>query len=178
MVKKPILIALYGPAGMGKTAVAGKLCRKLPGRTARISVDVLRDMVCMHCTTGRQSDRYITLSKELVLPMVRDLLKKGYNVVVEVAPPTNEDKGATDKRLARTLSKMGGHVFLLTAPLDVVVKRNKHRSGEFGQGNLTKKLTEQLYRYCEKYLDPNDFHVIDTARVGADKTTSLILEAL
>lgn len=178
MAKKRILIALYGPAGMGKTAIAGKLYKKLPNKTARISVDVLRDMTCMHCTSGRQSDEYITLSKKLIPIVISDLFEKGYNVIVEVAPPTNEDKGVTDKWLADKLINMGGYIFLLSAPLAEVLKRNKNRKGEFGQGNLTKKLTEQLYRYCEKYLDPDDYTVINTTKIGADKVASLVLEEL
>lgn len=178
MAKKQILIALQGPAGIGKTAIAGKLIKKLPGKTARISVDVLRDMTCMHCTSGRQSDEYITLSKELVPGLVQDLFARGYNVVVEIAPPTVADKGETDLWLAHEVDRLGGVVFLLDAPLTTVLARNRSRKGEFGQGNLTKKLTEQLYRYCEKYLNKDDYTVIDTTKIGADKATSLILEEL
>ncbi|HCC05619.1 TPA: hypothetical protein DEP58_04980 [Patescibacteria group bacterium] len=178
MVNKHLLVALHGPAGIGKTSIAGKLCRKLPGKTARISVDVLRDMVCMQSTSGRQSDEYITLSKSLVPGLVRDLFSKGYHVVVEIAPPTVADKGETDAWLVRELKKLGGVVFLLDAPLESVLQRNKYRKGEFGQGNLTKKLTAQLYQYCEKYLNKNEYTVITTTKIGADKVTSLILEEL
>ena len=176
--KNNILVALHGPAGIGKTAVAGKLCKKLPGKTARISIDVLRDMTCMRYTSGRQSDEYITLSKKLAPGLIQDLFSNGFNVVVEIAPPTAADKGKTDTWLVSELWRLGGSVFLLDAPLTMVLQRNKKRTGEFGQGNLTKKLTEQLYRYCEKYLNRNDYIVIETTKIGADKVTSLIIEKL
>lgn len=178
MANKKILIALHGPAGIGKTAIAGKLYKKLPGKVARISVDVLRDMTCMHCVSGRQSDEYITLSKKLAPGLIKDLFAKDYNVVMEIAPPTVADAGKTDAWLVKELNLLGGTVFLIDAPLAVVLKRNKNRKGEFGQGNLTKKLTEQLYRYCEKYLDKNDYIVIDTTKIGADKATTVILEKI
>ena len=178
MTNKKILIALHGPAGIGKTAIAGKLYKKLPGKTARISVDVLRDMTCMHCTSNRLSDEYITLSKKLAPGLIRGLFSKGFNVILEIAPPTVADAGKTDAWLASELHRLGGSVFLLDAPLAKVLQRNRYRKGEFGQGNLTKKLTEQLYRYCEKYLDRNDYIVINTTKIGADKVTSLIIEEL
>ena len=179
MAKNKIIIVLYGPAGMGKTAVAGNLCRKLPGKTARISVDIIRDMTCL-CLKGgwKQSDEYITSGKKAVLPLTKEYLKQGYNIVIEVAPPTIYDMGKTDKWLAVSLKKMGAKVFLLDAPLKFVLKRNKKRHGEVGQGNLSKKLTKKLYNYCQKYLDKKDFIVINTEKIGADKTTSLIFKNL
>lgn len=177
--KNKIIIALYGSAGTGKTAVAGKLCRKLPGKTARISVDIMRDMTCM-CLKGgwKQSDEYITSAKKAIFPLVKEYLKLGYNVVIEVAPPTIYDAGKTDGWLAISLKKMGAKVFLLDAPLKSVLQRNKKRKGEFGQGNLSKQLTEKLYGYCQKYLDKKDFIIINTEKIGADKTTALILEKI
>ncbi|MFA4890038.1 MAG: AAA family ATPase [Candidatus Paceibacterota bacterium] len=177
--KNKTIIALYGPAGTGKTAVAGKLCRKLSGRTARISVDIMRDMTCI-CLKGgwKESDEYITSAKKVVLPLTKEYLKLGYNVVIEVAPPTVFDVGKTDKWLAISLKKIGANVFLLDAPLKSVLKRNKERKGDFGQGNLSKELTKKLYNYCQKYLDKKDFIVINTEKIGADKTTVLILEKI
>ncbi len=173
-----IIIVLYGPAGVGKTAVARKLCRKLSGKTARISVDVMRDMTYL-CLKGgwKQSDEYITSAKKAVLSLTKEYLKQRYNIVIEVAPPTHDDKGKTDKWLAGSLKKMGAKVFLLDASLQEILKRNKKRRGEFGQGNLSKKLTEKLYNYCQKYLNKKDYIIINTDKIGADKTTSLILNA-
>ncbi len=175
--KNKIIIALYGPAGTGKTAVAGKLCRKLPGKTARISVDILRDMTCLCFGSWKESDAHITLGKKTAVLLAKEYVRRGYNVVIEVAPPTIYDKGKTDKWLALSLKKMGARVFLLDAPLASVLKRNKKRKGEFGQGNLSGKLTEKLYGYCQKYLDKKDYIIIDTEKIGADKTAALILKA-
>ncbi|PIR70295.1 MAG: hypothetical protein COU46_02290 [Candidatus Niyogibacteria bacterium CG10_big_fil_rev_8_21_14_0_10_42_19] len=178
MVKRNKIIAIHGPAGIGKTAIAGKLCRKLPGKNARISVDYLRDMLCMQYGGGKMSDRYIALAKKIIPELTLKLLKEGYNVIIEIAPPTLEDAGKIDKWLARKLKDMGGKVFLLHAPLASVLKRNKKRKGEFGQGNLSKDLTKRLYDYCERFLDLNDYIVIDTGKFGADKTTSVILKKI
>jgi adenylylsulfate kinase-like enzyme len=172
------IIAIHGPAGIGKTAIAGKLCRKLPGKNARISIDYLRDMLCMQYGSGRMSDRYIVLAKKLVPTLTKELLEQGYNVIIEIAPPTLEDRGAADDRLVKKIKNMGGKVFFLHAPLDSVLKRNKKRRGEFGQGNLSRKLTEQLYKYCEQHLNFEDYILISTDKIGADKTTSLILEKI
>lgn len=179
MTRKSKIIALYGPAGIGKTAVARKLCRKLPGKTARISVDILRDMTCL-CLNGgwKTSDEYITSGKRVVIPLTKEYLNLGYNVVIEVAPPTAYDVGKTDKWLADSLKKMGAKIFLLEASLKSVLHRNKRRRGEFRQGNLNKKLTEKLYNYCQKYLNKKDYIVINTEKIGADKTTALVLEKL
>lgn len=179
MTRKSKIIALYGPAGVGKTAVAGKLCRKLLGKTARVSVDILRDMTCL-CLKGgwKMSDEYITSGKKVVVPLVKEYLNLGYNVVVEVAPPTVYDAGKTDKWLVDSLKKIGANIFFLDASLASVLYRNKKRRGEFGQGNLNKKLAERLYGYCQKYLNKKDYIVINTDKIGADKTTSLILEKL
>ncbi len=170
------IIALYGPAGIGKTSVARKLANKLPGKTARLSVDVMRDMTCVRLKGGwKESDDYIVAAKKALIPMTREYVKLGYNIVIEVTPTTKDDGGKTDRWLAAALKKMEAKVCLLHAPLEVVLKRNEKRRGEFGQGNLSRKLTEKLYGYCETYLDKKDYHVIDTARAGADKITRSIL---
>jgi len=176
--KRQIIIALQGTAGVGKTAVARKLCRKLPGKTARISVDVIRDMSCLNATTLRESDEYVTMAKRASFSLIKAYLKEGCNVLIEIAPPTDadEDKGITDKWLVKKLKNLGARVFLLHASLSEVIKRNKRRRGEFGQGNLSNKLIEQIYKLYEKYIDKNDYEVIDTKKIGADKTTLIILE--
>lgn len=114
----------------------------------------------------------------LVLYPLKELLSGGYNVVIEIAPPTLEDRGMADDRLVKKIKSMGGKVFFFHASLDSVLKRNKRRRGEFGQGNLSKKLTAQLYKYCEQYLKLEDYIVISTDKIGADKTTSLIMEKI
>jgi adenylate kinase family enzyme len=171
-------IALYGTAGIGKTTVARKICRKLPGRTARLSTDVLRDMACV-CLKGgwKESDNYIVAAKKVLVLLAKEYIKLGYNVIIEVAPPTIDDAGKTDKQLTASLKKMGAKVFLLDASLKTILNRNKKRRGEFGQGNLSKKLTEKLYNYSETYLDKKEYVVINTEKMGADKITSLILKS-
>ncbi len=177
--KKQKIIGLQGTAGIGKTAVARKLCKKLPGKTARISIDILRDMSCISFKTQRESDEHILSAKRLCPNLVKLYLEEGFdNIVIEFAPPLNIDKGETDKLLARSLKNLGGKVFLLSASMEEVLKRNSRRRGEFGGGGLPKKLTEKIYDQCEKYLDKNDFEVINTEKIGADKTTSIILKKL
>lgn len=174
--KKKIIIGLQGPAGAGKTSVARKLCKKLPGRTVRISVDILRDMSCVNFLTMRESDEHILMAKKVSLDLAKAYLKEGSdNIIVEFAPPVDFNRGETDKWLAKNLKRMGGSVFLLHASLGEVLKRNKNRRGEFGRGGLPKKLTERLYRNYEKYINKNDFEVVDTEKIGADKTASIIL---
>lgn len=175
---KQIIIAIQGTAGVGKTAVARKLGKKLPGKTSRISVDVLRDMSSVGTMTTRISDEYITMAKKVSLNLTKAYLREGYNIIIEFAPPVSADKGMTDKWLAKELKKLSARVFLLHASLPEVIKRNKLRKGEFGQGNLSKKLIEQIYKLYEKYIDKNDYEVIDTEKIGADKTTMIILEKL
>jgi len=80
MSKKQIIIAFQGTAAVGKTAVARKLCKKLPGKTARISVDVLRDMSCLSATTIRESDEHIIMAKKVAPDLVRAYLKEGCNI--------------------------------------------------------------------------------------------------
>lgn len=175
--KNRIIIALYGPAGIGKTAIAMKICRKLPGKNARISVDILRDMTCVYFEGNwKKSDEYITSSKKAALPLIKEYLKQGYNVIIEVAPPTIYDEGKTDKWLATSLKKLGAKVFLLDASLDTVLKRNGNRGKKFKQGSLNKKLTKKLFDYCHLYLDKKDYIVLNTEKIGADKATSLILQ--
>jgi len=177
--KKPIIIGIQGAAGVGKTSVARKLCKKLQGRTVRISVDILRDMSCVNFLTMRESDEHILMAKRVSIDLAKAYLKEGSdNIIVEFAPPVDFNKGETDKWLAKNLRRIGGSVFLLHASLEEVLKRNKNRRGEFGRGGLSKKLTERLYRNYEKYIDKNDFEIIDTEKIGADKTTSIILEKI
>jgi len=174
--KKRIIVGLQGAAAAGKTAVARKLSRKLPGKTARISIDVLRDMSCLNTLTSKQSDEYITMAKKVALNLTKSYLNEGCdNVIVEFAPPVTANKGFADKWLAQNLKKIGGRVFLLHTSLPTVIKRNKNRRGEFGQGNLPRKLVEKIYRDYEKYIDKKDFEVIETDKIGADKTLTIIL---
>lgn len=177
-MKNQIIIALQGTAGVGKTSVAGKLCKKLPGKTARISIDVLRDMSCINNTTIKNSDEHITMAKKATPSLLKAYLKEGCNVVIEIAPPTSSDRGTTDKWLVQNLKKFGARVFLLHASLPVVIKQNQTRRTEFGQGNLSKKLVKQIYKLYEKYIDKKDYEVIETDKIGADKTTSIILERI
>ena len=154
MKSKKIIIGLQGAAGVGKTAIARKLCKKLPGRTARVSVDILRDMSCINFETQRESDEHILAAKRICPDLAKLYLKEGFgNVVVEFAPPVDFDEGKTDRLLAKSLKKLGGRVFLLHASLKEVLKRNSRRKGEFGGGGLPKKLAEKLYRNYEKYRD-------------------------
>lgn len=177
-MKKQIIIAFQGTAAVGKTAVVRKLCKKLSGKTARISVDVLRDMSCLNAMTVKESDEYITVAKKVSLNLTKAYLKEGYNVLVEFAPPVNNDKGITDKWLAKNLKRLGARVFLLHASLPEVIKRNSCRRGEFGQGNLSRKMTEHIYKLYEKYIDKKDYEVINTEKIGADKTAMIILEKI
>lgn len=177
--KNHIIIGLQGAAGVGKTAIARKLCKKLSGRTARISVDILRDMSCINFKTQKESDEYILVAKRICPDLVKLYSKEGFNnIVIEFAPPVDFDEGKTDKLLAKNLKKLGGRVFLLQASLKEVLKRNGRRRGEFGGGGLPKKLATKLYNTYEKYLDKTDFEIINTERIGADKTTSIILEKI
>lgn len=174
--KKVRIIGLQGAAGVGKTAIARKLCKKLPGKSVRVSVDILRDMSCINFETQRQSDEHILSAKKICPDLTKLYLKEGFNnVVIEFAPPVDFDEGRTDKLLAKNLGKMGGRVFLLHASLKEVLKRNAKRKGEFGGGGLPGKLAEKLYKNYEKYIDRADFEVIDTEKIGADKTTAIIL---
>lgn len=175
---KQLIIGLQGAAGVGKTAIARKICCKLSGKTVRVSVDVLKDMSCVYTMTVQKHDEHITMAKNVSLELVKAYLKEEYNIIVEFAPPTNFDKGLADKRLVNGLKKLGGCVFLLHASLKEVLKRNQHRKGEFGQGNLSKKLTEYIYKLYEKYIDKKDYEVINTDKIGADKTTSIILNKI
>lgn len=177
-MKMRIIIAIQGAAGVGKTSVVRKLCRKLPGKTARVSVDILNDMSCSNTKTQKGIDEFITMAKRASLDLVKFYLKEGCNVVLEFSPPIRKDEGATDKWLARELKKMGGRVFLIHASLPEVLKRNKARRGEFGQGNLSKKLTEKIYGLYEDYIDKTDYELIDTEKFGADKTAKIILEKI
>ena len=78
--------------------------------------------------------------------------------------------------MVKKLKNLNARVFLLHASLSEVIKRNKRRRGEFGQGSLSNKLIERIYKLYEKYIDKNDYEVIDTKKIGADKTASIILE--
>jgi len=80
------------------------------------------------------------------------------------------------KQLVKELKKIGSYVFLLHASLSEVIKRNNLRKGEFGQGNLSRKLIEDIYKQFEKYIDKKDYQVIDTEKIGADKTTEIVLK--
>ncbi len=176
---RTLIVGLQGAAGAGKTSVARKLCKKLPGKSARVSVDILRDMSCINFETQRQSDEHILAAKRICPDLAKLYLKEGFNnVVIEFAPPVDFDEGKTDKLLANKLKKMGGKIFLIHASLEEVLKRNAKRKGEFGGGGLPKKLAKKLYKNYEKYVDKNDFSVVDTEKIGADKTTDIILKKL
>ena len=37
---------------------------------------------------------------------------------------------------------------------------------------------KKLFDYCEKYIDRNDYIVLNTEKIGADKTSAIILEKM
>ena len=178
-LKNKTIIAFAGPAGIGKTSVAMKIAKKLKGESVRISADAMREMTYPQSGGKKRSDQHIIMAKKIIPCLVKEYFKHGFdNVVIDIAPPVPCDSGASDKWLANSLKKMGGKVFLFDASLKTVLQRNKKRNKRCSQGGMKTETAKKLFGYYEKYIDRNDYIILDTEKIGADKTAKIILEKI
>jgi len=65
----------------------------------------------------------------------------------------------------------------LDAPLAIILKRNEKREQKPGH-RLSAELIEKLYNHCQNYLDIEDYIVIDTEKINANKTKASILKQM
>ncbi len=177
--KNKTIIVLAGPAGIGKTSVAMKLAKKLKGENIRISADTMREMTYPQSGGKKRSDQHIIMAKKIIPCLVKEYFKHGFdNIIIDIAPPVPSDGGGVDKWLSNTLRKRGAYVFLFDAPLKTIFERNKKRAKRSPQGGIKKEMVKKLFIYSQKYIDRNDYDIINTDKIGADKTTEIILNKI
>jgi len=177
--KNKNIVAFAGPAGIGKTSVAMKIAKKLPGENIIISADTIREMTYPQSGGKKRSDKHIMMAKKIIPCLVKEYFGHGFdNIIIDIAPPVPGDGGASDKWLAKTLTKMGGKVFLFDASLKTTLERNRKRNKRCPQGSMKAETAKKLFGYCEKYIDRNDYIILNIEKFGADKTADIVLEKL
>jgi chloramphenicol 3-O-phosphotransferase len=138
------LVILSGAPNVGKTATAEALCQRYD-RMLHVEVTVLRDFLRM----GRlrpwdespEGRRQRVLLIESACDMACRFLNAGYGVLVDdiVLP---DDLAVYRRALAPCQQAV--HFIVLTAPLAVVVEREKRRPTEWHQGRRLEEVHQAL----------------------------------
>ena len=163
---QPFLIILSGPPSVGKNTIASNICIKLPGKTAEIDLDKIKNNIY----NSPYSDFYFDLASEIGQSMARIYLEKNISVVIHKAFCSFKFVNP----FIETANEMNVKCFYfkLKAPLDILLKRNTHR-------NLPSK-DEDLKRvyYFDKECAHSEGIVIDTEKEGIEGTLKIVLSKI
>jgi len=113
---KPILILMVGIQGSGKTTIAKRIAKL--ENFVRVGVDDIKEMIG-HCEDKKKIRRYIQYL------LVSELLKEGYNVILDRMALSKEARKAIIERYRPFASKI--IAIFVNTPIDVCFKRNQNR---------------------------------------------------
>ena len=165
----PKLIILRGPIGAGKTSLMHSLAQVLP-LTSVIEIDALKRMLDPHASTDWRRKAAVNAA----LYMTKYALTMGRNVIAE----THSKRPEQQKRFSTLAEKIPGLTYtsvLVTAPLDICIKRNQKRVVSGIDYTIDESMVTSYYAGLEPL--PKEV-VIDTSRVSPQIGAQMILETL
>ncbi|MBN2181724.1 MAG: AAA family ATPase [Sedimentisphaerales bacterium] len=115
------ILILSGPAASGKSSVATSLWKELPDRPAYIDVDSLKNMIWQ----APSNDHNLDLASKNALSLVRNFLADHHSVILDKAFGRYSFVMPFIQEAKRWNCVV--HYFKLTAPLDVLIHRNRER---------------------------------------------------
>jgi chloramphenicol 3-O-phosphotransferase len=136
------VIVLNGPAGVGKTTTARALAKSVDNG-ACIHGDDLRDFI----VTRREGSVRGGLGYRNGATIAANFIDAGYDLVV--FEYVFESPAACEQFAAAYLCDAPVHFFTLWAPLEVVCRRERSRSGREPLG----KRLQECYRAIDRHLD-------------------------
>lgn len=116
------ILILSGPSASGKSTLADALWKTLPGYPAHLCLDTLKHMVFRATST----DHYLDLASLNALSLAKNFLDAGHSVIVNKAFGKYAFVEPFIKEGSRRCIPV--YYFKLTAPLKVLLQRNRSRS--------------------------------------------------
>jgi predicted kinase len=168
----PRVIIVRGAPGVGKTEIARKTASLLKARKkARIPIDFLQDFDMR----GPSKDK-MKLGVYHAAVITRSYVREGFDVVIDYVFDVPEDLEFFVDKVFRSNTGPTApcviQIFYLTAPLEIVSKRNQSRDLV-----MNKSLLAKLYKACEKSKGATCGEiVIDTARRSIKQVAKMILQ--
>jgi predicted kinase len=166
---RPKVIIIRGPPAVGKTTIANLLAKRLPRKTAVLSIDKIAKLHFKYNidTHGR------TLPYKNTLLLEDNFLKNGFNVIIEDAFCDKSSK--IIENFFRVAEKYDAKCFLvhLTASDKILSKRNQRRNKKPVSNKKIIFLKKQAlkYRYGKEIL-------IDTSNMSSLVIRNMILKLL
>lgn len=169
VARKPYILVLSGPAGSGKSTVATILWRELPDRPAYLDVDGLKNLIW----EAPSDDAHLDLASRNALSLACNFLDCNRSVIIDkafgcysfVAPFVEEG----NRR------KLPVFYFKFTAPLDVLIQRNRDRRRYTPEELLQQarwrrfcapdENVVRIFRFCQEHRHKQGTE-IDTSQVA------------
>jgi predicted kinase len=178
---QPYVLILSGPAGSGKSTVATILWKELPDRPAYLDLDAFKNFIWQAPSDGH----HLGLALRNALAVMRTCLDSGRSVIIDKAFGRYS---YVEPFIAEATSrKVPVHYFKLTAPLNVLVERNRMRrayssdelmnQARWRQFTAPDESIEQVYRFCQDNAHPQGIE-IDTARWSLSEVLDIVRAAL
>jgi deoxyadenosine/deoxycytidine kinase len=138
MENKSFIILIDGPMGSGKTTIAQILHSKLK-RTAYIGLDRVKRFI----SDFKKNPIDNEISRNVVLAMTSEYLKRGINVIIEQG--MREDYIKLLKKIA-TKNKAQCFIYQLDAPKELLQKRVFERTKLANRPQISKARIERNYK--------------------------------
>jgi hypothetical protein len=171
------LVVICGPPLAGKSTLAQHLGRSMPGKTAVIPHDDLRDRwIVIHDADARQEQAWMYMQVRL---LVANFLRNGYSVIVEGAYLALHDGllitgfeeiGGLFGLMASLLS--GSQLVVVEAPLDTLQARLAASPELYSPADLSRLAAPYSGARLQGALR------LDSSRLSVDQETERVLLAL
>lgn len=173
-MKKPILIIIDGPMGSGKSTVAELLHKKIPGKTALISLDKLKRIVSEY---KMDSLEHLELAAKSGAAMADTYLKDGINVIVEKAF-TMEQYLRAFLKLIKTKPRI--FIYQMEIPFELGILRVKERERLKEKGIPKNKIKEKVTRNYKHFIESRykDAKVFDSSKLTPRQIINKIIKDL
>jgi predicted kinase len=162
-----LLIAIYGPAGAGKTTLVDLLHDEL-SYTAHIGVDHIKRFI----SEFRDIPAHQEVSRKVIYAMTAGYLKNGINVICE------QGMSRLDLETLEGIAKDAGAKFLayrLDASQDVADERASKRQAAAGKAPVSKEEADKLFRAHQENDYPHA-RILDSETMSTQQMADEVLK--